>query len=392
MNGHGWCFAVLALSAAWAGCGGISEPGARRDDGGGGGDFSEVLPDDSSAGHGVRAELVWTAPLSAYGLNARAFLSVDPSEERVLVPPDQSQGTGGIELALLDGMRLARTGTPLLGRDAAWTRDLRLTNEYYYGIDVLDRGALEPRLVLAGPFGGAGISRDGRYVVVLDCNARTLVRHEVETGEALSVSLAELPAGCPSSGDLQVASVVVVPGVDRALLAWSLPGALVSVDFRARTASLHTHLDSQSEPGGYQGQGTLLSLEPSPSGRRVAVAAFDAPVRVFEVDDLVVPALELGSSSLGAFDDCYCAPRTFAPLAWSPDERTLALLDEEGRVVLRRSADGAHVGELPPTVADEPQARGGAHLLAFTPSGRGIVTVTYGRTSGGQVAYYRLGR
>jgi hypothetical protein len=340
-------------------------------------------------------ELVWTVPLSNYGLESRAFLSVAPDESRVVVPPDlSSRGAGSIELSLRDGTRLAGTETNLLGRDAGWTRDLVGTANVYYGVDVLDRGAAAPRLELRGPIGGAGISRDGRYVARLDCQSRELVRHDVETGETVSVSLEAFPVGCPSSPDGQVLPVVVVPGGELALLPWTVPGALAVVDFAAKTALLRP-LFAAGEEGVYPRHGTLLALEASPSGRYLAVTAIGSQARVYELQGFEA-VLGVETTSVVAFNDCYCVERWFSPVAWSADERYLAALDAAGSTVIRRRTDGAPVAELPPPPEGErgPGERiapRGAGLLAFTPSGSGLVTATYENgLSGDRVAYYRL--
>lgn len=382
MNGYGRCFTWLAVGALLGGCGGISDAGMPSDGAGSG--------EQGEAGESLRATLVWTMPLSTYGLNGRAFLSVDPGETRVLVPPARLLGDGYVELSLLDGASLLEAETPILGRDATWTRDLRSPADYYFGVDVIDRGSAAPRLIFPGPLGGAGLSADGRFVATMDCARRELVRSDVATGDAISVSFAAFPEGCRASVDAQPAPIVLTPGGEVALFSWSMRGALGAVDFRSRTATLHTRFALADAESVYPGDATILAIEPSPSGRRVAVTAVGEPVRVFSLDELDAPVLELASSSLGAFGNCYCVRRTFAPVAWSPDESRLALLDEQGVAVLRRSSDGALLGELPGTPRGDGEESRGAHLLAFTPSGTGVVSVLYDETVGGRVAFYRL--
>lgn len=382
MSGFGWC-PWLVMGALLPGCGGISEAGPAND----GVEGAEKGGEGVSSG--LRVELVWTAPLSTYGLDSRAFLSVAPDETRVLLPPDSYLGFGHAELALADGALLTRVKAPLLARDREWSSDLVATSETFYGVTVVDQRTRAPRFVLPGPIAGSGMSADGRYVAALDCGARTLVRHEVATGEAVSVSLEALPEGCHGSSDRHVAPLVLVPGGNMALLGWTQPGTLVVVNFLARTVALRT-LPAPGPDVRYPQPG-FLALEPAPSGGRVAMTTLGSPLRVFELHDLDAAPLELPTSAHGAFDNCYCVRQTFSPVAWSADERYIAALDGDGRGIVRRSTDGAVLAELPGASTVGAAAEHGPSLLAFTPSGTGLVAVTYSNgVDGDQVAYYRL--
>jgi hypothetical protein len=336
-------------------------------------------------------EIEWTAGAWSYGLYGRAFASVAPDETRLLLPPDAYLQSGYTELSMADGRRLGGTETALLARDDAWRFDLVLTFDPVYGAEVVDRVTLDKRLDIPGPIAGAGLSADGRYAASLDCQARLLERYDLVTGDTRTVSLAELPDGCPSVYNGQASSITIVPGGEIALMPWSAPGVLAEVDFGQQKVQLHT-LDrpdpaAQTYPPAYG----MLAIEPSPSGASVAITAMLAPLRVFALGDLDRPLYEVETAETSAFQDCYCERRTFGPLAWSPDERWLATLDEGRQGVIRRSTDGAILATLPRGVPGAPNAERATSLFAFTPSGTGLVSIAYANDAAeDDVIFYRL--
>jgi hypothetical protein len=145
-------------------------------------------------------------------------------------------------------------------------------------------------------------------------------------------------------------------------------------------------------PDGSRRADLAAGLAISPSERTLATVNGTGILRFWSYPGLVQALPDIQLRVTQAFRNCYCSPRDFAPVAFSPDERYLATADEAGNTVLRRACDGSVIATLQaPKQASflDGYAQGPA-FIAFSPQGRGIAVLSISEVYDATISYYEL--
>jgi hypothetical protein len=334
------------------------------------------------------ADLLWQRSLSYYPVTqGHFFLGVSPDGGRVAVAFDLAALGGYQELATADGAPLTTlTGYGPWSRDRAWRRELRRAQ-------VVD---LATQAVLLDGTSALEMAGDGRHVFSFGCPdaatpgvpTGTIVRTDVDTGATVKVGDG-LTGSCGYTPDV---SAAVTAGGDRALFARGTSGVVTLSDVTSGTlSSWQAHApppSASTDPRILYTTSAILSIALAPDDARVATIGADGALRVWSFPDVVQLLPDIPVRWTNAFTSCYCQPRSFAPVAWSPDGALLATPDDGGRAVVRRASDGRILATLPaPDLTGSwsvPDDRGPL-LLAFAPDGTALAALF-----DHVIAYYRL--
>jgi hypothetical protein len=334
----------------------------------------DVPPRCESAPKVVRVIRQWSQSFGFYGLPGPGMFLFSGDSRRIAA-------VGGeympelLEYRARDGVVLSITssfdGTIVpLARDRSWNRELRSRHP---ALEVIDTASAQlVRRIDAGFRTAVTLSADGAYVIAASCvDPHSDVRRwAVDFDELVSVT-APFEEGCGTETPL------AVMGDGRsALLGSQHVGRLGEVTFSSGAArSIEAHDAAPADAHGWPLRHAIISIGPSPTGRYVATIGTDRRLRRWSYPELIPSADPLPTSWTTAFGRCYCQPKTFAPVAWSPDEAWFAAPDAAGDVMVRRTCDGGLLATIPLPAASEQTTsfsdpgEHGPWFLAFAPDG-----------------------
>lgn len=398
---------VFSYLAAYSGaCGGRAEPTPFDGPLDGPADYRVPrYPDPGSTGDlcadppsSLRTKLLWEQSLPLYGMDAVPYFAFSGDGSKLITPSDQ-YGKGNGLFAVADGARITGTKARVLGRDAAWSRELRGPDLRGPAgeVSVVDL-ELEQTLLSLGPVSQlVRLSADGKYVFGVYCHDRDrLERRGISDGEVTVVPLSAELSPCPLdyyTGYVDLSAPFVVSSSnDSAAFLADQGRDLVLASLSAGTTSAHT-LYEAAPPDQWPPADMIVGLALAPSQRALSTVNGTGVLRIWSYPGLVQSLPDIQLSVTHAFSrGCYCAPRDFAPVAWSPDERYLATANEAGNTVLRRACSGSVVTTLQaPKQASsfEGYAQGPA-FIAWSPNGRGLAVLSISEEYDGTVSYYEL--
>jgi WD40 repeat protein len=360
-----------------------------------------------------KTELIWERGVPLYGIDPTPYFAFSGDGSKLITPSDQYGQDGNHIFAVADGAEQPKSPARVLGRDVAWSRELRGADLFASpsaagSISVVDIALDEPLLALGAVSGLVGLSADGQYVFGAYCQGADpgatggdrLERRRVSDGQVTLLPLSADVSPCTRhyyineySGYDDVRAAFAISGSNDAV---AFPGSyvnqLVVASFSAGTASAHTIYPAPADGATLSTKDQVVTVALSPTEHALASVSGGGTLRVWSYPALVqsLPDIRLGVTQ--AFRDCYCAPQDFTPVAWSPDGRYLATADEAGNTVLRRACDGSIVTTLQapkPAFFLEGYAQGPA-FLAFSPNGRALAVLTISNGYDGVVSYYTI--
>jgi hypothetical protein len=331
-------------------------------------------------------------------MDATPYFAFAGDGSKLITPSDEYGQDGNRVFAVADGAPITGTTARVLGRDAAWSRELRGTELFSTAGDVsvvdIER---EQTLLSLGPVSRmVRLSADGKYAFGVYCNdGDRLERRRISDGDVSVVPLSAELSPCSIDNragyaDLD-AAVVVSSSNDSAAFLTDQALDLVVASFSAgttRAQAIYEAAPAEESPR----SDLAIGLALSPTERALATVNGAGVLRLWSYPGLVQSLPDIQLSVTRAFRDCYCSPRDFVPVAFSPDERYLATADEAGNTVLRRACDGGVVTTLQaPKQAFflDGYAQGPA-FIAFNPNGRGLAVLSISEGYDGMVSYYEL--
>lgn len=322
-----WRSGVMAAVLVFAsGCGGHSEPGA-----------SATL-DDRWSGLTCATEASWTAP-SPYGAR-RGYLGFAPDGTRlawsagyydaVLLELHPSTGR---ELARFDAAAGDIPRHALLDRDRAWQRDLVGIHALYVADPLTGSGfLLEPGYQSQAASDCAFISEDGGRVFRPACGAGA-VWQVLDAGDGRLVTEVQTGDDCTGmTSDQRDGNVLLT--LDETLVYW--PAGATEPTARAE----HAHAES----GGIHG---LVGAALDPERNRAVTIAADGSVQLYRLPALEPEPTALTAGVTVANHDVYAPEFVVSPVAFSNDGSLLAMLGEQGELVLRRGDSLEPVATIP---------------------------------------------
>jgi hypothetical protein len=369
---------------------------------------SQMLPEypdpgstqDQCAGppSSLGTKLLWEQVVPLYGIDSTPYFAFSGDGSKVITPSDEYGHDGNAIFATNDGARIMRPEAHVLGRDAAWSRELRGAdlNSPAGDVSVVDV-ALEQILLSLGPVSRlVSLSADGNYVFAVYCNdGDRLERRRISDGEVTVVPLSAELSPCFIANGAGYASLdtpfVVSSSNDSAAFLSAQTHELVLVSVSAGTTRAHAAYEA-SPPDEWPRSDTAISLALSPGQRALATVNGAGALRIWSYPGLVqsLPDIQLGVTH--AFRNCYCGWRDFAPAVWSADEHYLATADQAGNTVLRRACDGSilNILQAPKQASFVDGYAQGPAFIAFTPNGRGLAVLSISEVYDGTLSYYEL--
>jgi WD40 repeat protein len=207
----------------------------------------------------------------------------------------------------------------------------------------------QPILSLTGGSGSIP-SGDGTRIIVPSCPGSQLSFETYLLASSDAGILSPTTAtGCSSGGMVATSSgdAVLYPVVT------SGAGELYRADLV--TGALTTIVAHKDSPTARNSDHLAISL--SSTEHTVDTVGRDSVLRLWSYPGLEKVGMDIPTSWTREYQECYCTPRSFAPMAWSSDDVLLATGDLDGNTVLRRGCDGAVVTTLPaPALAMRPDA------------------------------------
>lgn len=312
----------------------------------------------------LHAELLWQDVFPFYGSSDYPFIGFSPDGAELIVPiPEAPNQQGNRRYAVSSGEQFAQLLPAVLGRDAAWSRQLlSVPGSVVYLGGVAEVASGEPLLsfgtglALARPL-QVLLSSDGQYMFRLSCDAGLRVeRLRISDGEVSSVALGSGESLCVGYGHPSfIVPLSASHSNDRVLVGAERRGFAL-VDFAAGSAVFSVPPDDPSLAAERTPNKPLpsdaLTLELSPSANTLATIDASGTLRLLSYPELVQSSPDIATAVSPAFLQSYVTARTLAPVAWSPDERYLATADESHATVVRRACDGSVAVTLPLPVPD----------------------------------------
>lgn len=358
------------------------------------------LTQDRCAGppSSLPTKLLWEQVVRLYGVDATPYFAFSGDGSKLITPSDQYAHDGNAIFSVADGARIPAAKARVLGRDAAWSRELRGADPFGPSgeVSIVDMDLEQTLLSLGSVSPLLSLSADGEYVFAVYCqDGDRLERRGIPDGEVTVLPLSAERSPCsidsPAGYAIYSAPFVVSSSNDSVAFLADQSHELVLASLSTGTTSAHTIYEaapSDEWPPAHVAVGLALS----PSESALATVNGSGVLRVWSYPGLVQSLPDIQLSVTHAFRNCYCAPRDFAPVAFSPDERYLATADDAGNTVLRRACDGSIVATLQAPKQDaflEAYAQGPA-FIAFNPNGLGLAVLSISEAYGGTVSYYEL--
>jgi hypothetical protein len=320
-------------------------------------------------------ERSWEVVQSNYGLAGPGLFGIAPDASEIVLS-GREYAPSLYHFRAADGSRAPADSVFPLWRDPLWT----IQGEGNGTVTVRSLASGLPIMMLTG---GSAPSGDGRRVISFSCqnqqaNIQALAAAPSGTPEAGQV----IGGGCPS-GNLAASA-----SGDAVLYSVGGSGELHRV---ALATGAHTSIRAHPDaPPALAGNGLAIKLAPRESA--VATVGYDAVLRLWSYPGLERIGSDIPTMWTTNYTNCYCTPRSFAPVSWSSDDALLAMSDSEGTTVIRRVCDGAIVATVPdPTPTLRPPwdrtGKWGPTFLAFGPGDK-TLAVFYE----GSLALYRLQR
>jgi hypothetical protein len=360
-----------------------------------------------------KTELIWEQRVPLYGIDATPYFALSGDGSKLITPSDQYGQDGNHVFAIADGAELPKTTARVLGRDRAWSRELRGADLFASAsaassINVVDMALDQPLLALGPVSRLVGLSADGQYTFGVYCQGADpgaaasdrLERRRISDGQVTLLPLSAEVSPCMRhyyinaySAFEDVRAAFAIGGSnDEVAFPASYVNQVVVASLSAGTASAHTVYPEPPDGATLSTKEQVVTVALSPTEHALASVSGGGTLRIWSYPELVqsLPDIQLGVTQ--AFRDCYCAPQDFAPVAWSPDARYLATADEAGNTVLRRACDGTIVATLQapkPAFFLDGYAQGPA-FLAFSPNGRALAVLTISNGYDGSVSYYTI--
>jgi hypothetical protein len=346
----------------------------------------------------VQTKLLWEQGVGLYGMDPTPYFAFSGDGSQLITPGDEYGMDGNGTFAVADGTRMPQTSARVLGRDAAWSRELRGADRFTTAgdISVVDL-RLEQTLLSLGPVSRlVSISADGNYVFGVYCqDGDRLERRRLSDNEVTILPLDARVSPCFVANNLGYvdmdAPFAVTRSNDGVVFLVDQGHALVLASLSAGTTSVHALYEA--DPSNATPRTDMaIELQLSPNERALATVNGAGVLRLWSYPGLVQSLPDIQVSVTRAFRNCYCGPRDFAPVAFSPDERYLATADEAGQTVVRRACDGGIVATLQaPAQASflDGYAQGPA-FIAFNPNGRGLAVLSISEVYDATVSYYEL--
>ncbi len=338
----------------------------------------------------MQLDLSWKVGAGLYGIVDTPLFGFSPDGSRLITPSDQYGMDGGLIYSVADGSQLRTVAAQVLDRDAAWSHELRVTDQNVYPAKsgVVDLATENVVLDLGQSSWLQRFSADGRYLLGLSCQGSArLERRQVPGGQLTAPPLEDLVSPCSDQYYPGNALYAVTASGDAALFSGPQRNQVVVANIATRTATTHVVYDPQPDTVTGPPLDRPVTLALSPSEHTLATVSGGGKLRLWSYPAFAqtLPDIQIGVTQ--AFHDCYCTPHDFAPVAWSPDERYLATSDESGNTVVRRACDGAIIATVPPLDLDDHPTQSPG-FLAFNPNGTGLAVISFYDYFGSVLAYY----
>jgi hypothetical protein len=337
---------------------------------------AEAAPDAADCGplpaNAVTVERGWEVGHSDYGFNGPGIFGVAPDGSEVVLAAGQ-YAPKVLHFRATDGFSSTDT-LPGIWRDRSWT----IQAEGYPFLGVLSLATGQP---IAGlTVSDASVpSGDGKSIILASCPYNTV------TFKSVAVPSGETAESPPVAGGCASTDLVASRSGDAVLFVPSGSGELHRVVLATGASTIvRAHLD------GFYGDNVAIYL--SSTEQSVATVGHDNVLRIWSYPALERVGVDIPTAWTREFMGCYCAPRQFAPVAWSSDDQLLAMSDADGNTVIRRACDGSLMTTLPaPTAALRSNFSGngkwGPTFLAFGPHDASLAVFYEGSLS-----LYRLQR
>jgi hypothetical protein len=346
----------------------------------------------------LRTKLLWEQSVPLYGVDATPYFAFSADGSKLITPSDEYGMDGSATFAVADGAPVMGIKARVLGRDAAWSRELRGAELFTPSADVnVVDIELEQTLLSLGPVSPQlSLSADGKYVFGVYCHdGDRLERRRISDGEVTAVPLSAELSPCTIDdatgySDLD-APFVVSSSNDSAAFLTEQARNLVVASLSSGTTRAHVVYEA-APPAESPRRDMAVGLALSARERALATVNGAGVLRVWSYPAMVQSLPDIQISVTRAFRNCYCTPRDFAPVAFSPDERALATADEAGNTVLRRACDGSVITTLqaPKQASFLNGYAQGPAFIAFNPAGRGLAVLSISEVYDATVSYYEL--
>lgn len=354
----------------------------------------------------LRAELRWQDAFYFYGSSDYPFIGFSPDGAELMVPiPESPNKEGNRRYAVGSGEPVAQALPAVLGRDAAWSRQLlSIPGSVIYFDGVAEVASGQALLSFGTPLGLARplqvlLSDDGQYLFRLSCEAGLRVeRLRIVDSQVSSVALGGGESLCVGYGHPSfIIPLSATHSNDRVLVGAERRGFALA-DFATGSATFSVPPDDPSMTAERKPNKPLasdvLAVALSPTERTLATMDASGTLRLSSYPELVQSGPDIASAVSPTFADGYVTARTLAPIAWSPDEHYLATADESHGTVVRRACDGSVAVTLPlplldPARPDENQNWVPA-FLAFNRQGLALAVLRVNERFRATVSYYEL--
>jgi hypothetical protein len=393
---------MVTLPAAGAPDGDAGSSAGPSQPAGGSGPSSPQMPTCAAQSGALHAELLWQDVFTFSGSSDYPFMGVSPDGTTLILPIDEGGRTAGNRSYSLPAGELFIQPPPaVLSRDDAWSRELLAQNALPISVGSLvemtnGRVLTSFSAEQAWPR-QARLSADGQYLFRLRCqDGLRIERVGVNDGEVSSIPLGPAESLCVDYGHASFI-IPLAPSRenDKVVVAAERRGFALA-DFASGSATFSVPADAPSTTAERTPNEPLptdaIALELSPSEHTLASIDAAGTLRMLSYPGLVQELPDITTAVTSAFTQNYVTRRSFAPIAWSPDERYLATTDDAHTTVVRRACDGSVALTLPnrgPT-AERPATNEAPAFLTFNREGLALAVLSVNEQLKAIVSYYAL--
>ena len=320
---------------------------------------------------------LWEVAAAHYGLGGVGMFGIAPDGSEVILSGSE-YAPGLTHYSAADGAVLRSESGSMLWRDRAWAIQGESGST---SLTVRSLATGQPIMTLDSMLGSLP-SGDGSEVITFsnpNSNQTTIQVLAVPSGDAVSVHV--------RTGFHPFGKMAATSSGDAVLYSAGGSGELHRLDL-AMGADTSIGADPDSTPAT---AGDDLAISLSPGEHFAATVGRDSVLRIWSYPGLQSVLAGVPTAWTRSYLGCYCTPRTFAPTAWSSDDKLFAAGDSDGNTVIRRVCDGAVVATVPsPTPSFRPiydgSAKWGPVFLAFGPNDAALAVFYQG-----SLAMYRVG-
>jgi hypothetical protein len=371
---------------------------------GGSGPEAPQMPTCAAQSGALRAQLLWQDAFTFSGSSDYPYMGISPDGTSLILPIEEAvHSAGNRSYSLPAGELLVQPLPAVLSRDDGWSRELLAQHGLPISVGSLVE-MTQGRVLTSFPTEQAWplqarLSADGQYLFRLRCqDGLRIERVGIDDGEIASIPLGPAESLCVDYGHASFIIPLAPSHENEKVVVAAERRGFALADFSSGSATFSVPADAPSTTDERTPNEPLprdtIALELSPSEHTLAIIDAAGTLRMLSYPEIVQELPDITTAVTSAFTQNYVTRRSFAPIAWSPDERYLATADDAHATVVRRACDGSVAVTLPNPAPNPERPNDDPNVapafLTFNRQGLALAVLRLNKQLQATVSYYAL--